>query len=103
MLLVLVEPLVSVVRHQLVPAEAGVHQAVDETGREVLARRVYVRAKRRPRVVQVRFVNVLRGFRLHNVQLWVETGGVQMKATDQRKARLEVSEMGQGSVRRVRG
>ena len=74
MLLVLVEPLVSIVRHQLVPAEAGVDQAVDEAGGQVLARRVDIGSERRPGVVQVGFVDVLGRLGLHDIQLWDRQG-----------------------------
>ena len=74
MLLVLVKPLVAVVRHQLVPAEAGVDQAVDEAGGQILPRRVDVGAERRPGVVQVGFVDILWSFGLHDVQLMDRCG-----------------------------
>lgn len=71
MLLVLVEPLVAVLHEQLVLTEGGVHEAVDERRGQVLAGGIHLTAAEcRTRVVfQVRLVNVLWRFWLHDVQL----------------------------------
>ena len=69
-LLVLVQPLVAVLHEQLVLPEAGVDEAVDEAAGEVLPRAVHgAAAERRPDVVEVRLVDVVRRLGLHDVEL----------------------------------
>eukprot|EP01136_Pigoraptor_vietnamica_P003671 Opistho-1_new@33196 len=67
--LVLVQPLVALLRHELIVTETGVDERVHKRRRKVLLGRVARAAKRVPRRLQMALVNVLGDLRFDDVEL----------------------------------
>lgn len=73
MFLIFVQPLISVLCKKLVCSKGSIYKAIDKGGSEILAGRVNLaRAKGGSVVLQVRLVNVLWGFGVHDIQLEIQ-------------------------------